>query len=247
MRIRHRTLALAAVLALFAGCTENPTAVEEHDDELTAEIEFSVAELSTLTTVEIEVSIHDHHGDAVTDLENVAVEFRMVGETDWRATELALHESHFAGEKMFYTSGEYEARVVAHRMGHAEAETLYQTTENLNVERIHQTVGGHVVEFETTPGHLHEGDLAEVHFWIMEASTDGHQHGHGVEGLDVEIHCTDATGAQEEHHGHAHAGGLYEAQHTVAEAGEAIFAIHFTDEHGEAHKAEFHVPVSHAH
>jgi hypothetical protein len=237
MSIRHRTFALASALAVLAGCSDNPTAVDDHEEILTAELTFSAEELSTLTTLEVEVSIHNDHGATVTDFVTVAVEFRMAGDTDWRATELSLHENHFSGEKMFYTSGDYEARVVAQRVGHAEAETLYQTTENLQVKRIHQEVGGYIVEFETTPGHIHEGDEAEVQFWILEASPDGH--GHAMEGLTVEIHCTDANGAEEHHDGHAHAGGLYETR--------AVFAIHFADDHGEKHEAEFHVPISHAH
>ena len=216
-------------------------------EDLHAELEYSGDHLMTLTDIEFEVRVHGSDAGTFTDLSYIAVEFRLEGETEWRATELSLHADHFSAEKMFFTSGEYEARVVGQLTGSTESLTLYQSVEHLHVERIHQEVGEFIVEFETFPGHVHEGDEVEATFWILEASTDGHAHGHPVEGLTPDIVCTDSDGATEEHVAHVHGAGEYGADHTAIEAGTASFEIHFSDTGGTDHHAEFAVPVSHAH
>lgn len=238
-----RALPLMAAFS-FAACSDNPTFPDVSDD-LHAELEFGVTELVTLTEVEVEVRLHSDAAGTVTDVAMVAVEMRREGDADWRATELTLHDDHFSGLKTFFSSGEYEARVVAQLHGSAETVVLYQTTEHLHVDRIHREVGAFRVEFETYPGHLHEGDTAEIAFWILEAGGDGH--GHAVGGMSPDIVCMDPSGATEEHMAHEHEPGEYGTQHTLLEAGTAQFELHFTDGAGADLHAEFVVPVSHAH
>ena len=241
--------ALAAITSasvLLMACGANPTSPELSQD-LHAELEFAVTELATLTTIEVDVTVHSDEPGAFTDLSTISVEVRLEGETEWEATELAPHEDHFSAEMMFFSSGEYEARVTAQVTGSTDVLTLYQTTERLHVERIHQEVGDYIVEFETLPGHLLEGQIAEVTFWVLEASADAHAHGHAVGGLAPDIACTDANGMVEEHAAHEHEAGEYGAEHTLLEAGTAHFELHFTDAMGVDRHAEFSAPVSHEH
>lgn len=238
--------AVAALGTLLVGCESNPTFPDLADD-LHAELEFSVQHLSTLTDIEVEVRVHSDAAGTFTDFDMIAVEFRQDGDTNWRATELELHQDHFSGAKMFFSSGDYEARVVAQATGSQETLILYQSPDHLHVERIHQEVGDYIVEFETFPGHMHEGDQVEVSFWVLEASTDGHGHGHAVGSLSPDIVCTDNAGVTEEHAAHEHQAGEYGAEHIVTEAGSITFELHFTDGMGMDHHAQFTAPVSHAH
>lgn len=240
-----RTVIASAAVVMLA-CNANPT-VPEPSLELHAELEFSAAEIMTLTQIEVEVTVQSDAPGVFTDMARVALERRMDGVGEWRATELTPHEDHFSGELMFPTSGEYEIRVVGEVAGSSETLVLYQAAEHLHVERIYEEVGDYVIQFETFPGHLHEGQTAEVVFWVLEAGADGHAHGHGVAGLGPEIVCTDPSGAVEEHHAHAHAEGEYGTEHTFLEAGTAHFELHFTDGAGVDRHAEFSAPVSHAH
>jgi hypothetical protein len=235
----HRTILLPLCAALAVGCSENP--VEPNwGDELSASVEFAGGHLMTLTTIEFEVTVTRAGVGTFTDFAAIAIEFRMEGDTNWRATELVPHVDHFTAEKMFYTSGAYDVRVVAQVLGTQEVLTLYAPSEPLPVERIHQEVGNYVVEFETTPGHIHEGDTAEAKFWIYEAGTP-------VDGLVAEIVCTDADGTVEQHAPHTHTGGIYAADHIFVGAGTAYMELHFTDPLGTDLHAEFAAPISHAH
>lgn len=233
--------------AALLGCETNPT-VPNLADDLTAELEFVGDHLTTLTEIEVEVRVHTSDAGVFTDFSSIAVELRREGETEWAAVELSLHDDHFTAETMFFSSGDYEGRVVAQVTGSADLITLYETTEHLHVERIHQEIGDYVVEFETYPGHLHEGETIEVTFWVLEASTDGHGHGHAVGGLTPDIACTDADGTTEEHAAHEHEEGEYGAEHVLGDGdGTARFELHFMDSMGMDRHAEFSAPVSHGH
>ena len=230
-----------------AACADNPILEPDiHAEDLDVELEFSLAELATLTEMEVEVSVTDDDGAPYIDFESVAFEFRLEGEEAWAAVELVLHDGHFTAEQMFYTSGEYETRVTAMRHGSDHTETIFQAGEHLEVERIHMEVGEFRVEMETFPGHIDEGDEAEVRFWITEAGSDGHTGGHAMGGLEAEIHLTHGeTGASMQHMGAEHSEGVYEAEHHFDEAGVMEISIDFEDAHGDHHEAAFHVPVSH--
>ena len=231
--------------AVVTACSENPV-FPDHDDELVAEVTFSAEHLATLTEFAITVHVEDEHGEHVTAMAEVRAEFRYHDTETWRGETLTPEGEEFTGTHMFMSSGEYDFRVMGIRLGEVEEVVLYEATEHMEVERIHQEVGEYVVEFETFPGHVHEGGEAAVRFWIMEAEEHDGQH-HMMEGLHAEIHVTDANGAAMEHDPHEEEPGMYEAHHTFLEAGEAHFEIHFEGAGGAEHHAEFHVPVSHEH
>ncbi len=86
---RHLSGILA--LGLIAGaCSDNPVAVEEHDETLTAELTLSADHVHTLSEISFTVVVRDHHGEAVTDLEAVTVDRLAEGGDTWRSTDLAL-------------------------------------------------------------------------------------------------------------------------------------------------------------
>ena len=156
---------------------------------------------------------------------------------------MLLVDEEYVGTKTFFTSGEYDFRVIGIEGGSIEELVLYEAPDHMEVERAHQEVGGFRVEFETFPGHLHEGTEAAIRFWITDAAD-----GHVIASLVAEIHCTDGNGVAEEHNPpHEEEPGVYEAHHTLLEAGDAHFEIHFTGPDGAEQHAEFDVPVVHAH
>ncbi len=245
MRIR-RLLALALIGPVASACTANPV-FPDHDEELVAEVTFSAEHLATLTEFTITVHVEDDHGEHVTAMAEVRAEFRFHDTETWRAETLTLEGEEFTGTHMFMSSGEYDFRVIGIQLGQVEEFVLYEAAEHMEVERIHVEVGDFIVEFETFPGHVHEGGEAAARFWIMEAEADPDGHHHMMAGLHAEIHVTDANGAAMEHEAHEEEAGIYEAHHTFLEAGEARFEIHFEGMDGAEHHAEFHVPVSHEH
>jgi hypothetical protein len=245
MTKRYALIALVSSGFLLAGCEDNPT-VPDLSEDLHAELEFASPDLVTLTPIEAEVRVHSNEPGTFTDFATISVELRLEGETEWESQELTLHEDHFTADIMFHSSGEYEARVVGQVTGSTDVLVLYQATEHLHVDRIHQEVGDYIVEFETFPGHLHEGETVEVVFWILEASTDGHAHGHPVGGLTADIVYMHSGGTTE-HAGHEHMEGEYGAEHTLVEEGTATFELHFTDPMNVDWHAEFSVSVEHAH
>lgn len=245
MRIRH-LLALAMIGPLASACTANPV-FPDHDETLGAEVTFSSEHLATLTEFSVTVHVEDEHGEHVTAMAEVRAEFRYHDTETWRAETLTLDGEEFTGTHMFMTSGEYDFRVIGIQLGEVEELVLYEAVEHMEVERIHIEVGDLMVEFETFPGHVHEGGEAAARFWIMEADADADGHHHMMEGLSAEIHVTDANGAAMEHEAHEEEPGTYEAHHTFLEAGEAHFEIHFTVAGGAEQHAEFRVPVAHEH
>jgi hypothetical protein len=242
-----RLLGFAAstvVLLMASGCEANPILEPDPHGEFDVDLTFPDAHLATLTAVEVEVGITDHDGIAVTDFELVALEHRPAGSTEWTAEALTLHEGHYATEVVFHSSGAHQMRVVAQSHGSDHGDVIHEGTD-VAVERVHMEVAGYRVEFETYPGRIHEGEQAEVKFWLSEAA-DGHQMGGMMAEIHVEHH---ATASSMNYHADEHDMGVYEAMHTFAEHGETEVAIEFDDGHGhgELHHAAFHLTVGEAH
>lgn len=245
MFLRH-FMSLALLGPMIAACSSNPVFPEHEELELVAEVTFSTDDLATLSEFTMTIHVEDQHGEHVTNMAEVRAEFRLHETEDWRGVEMQLQGQEYVGAETFYTSGEYDFRVIGIEAGHMEELVLYEVPDHMEVGRAHQELGGFRVEFETFPGRLHEGTEAAVRFWVMEAGEDGHAHGHMMAELVAEIHITDPSGAAEEHHPHEEEPGMYEAHHTMLEAGDAHFEIHFDGPDGAEHHAEFHVPVAHA-
>lgn len=245
MRI-HYSLALALLCPIASACTGNPL-FPVHDEELTAEVVFSLSELATLSQFTVTVHVEDHAGDHVTAMAEVQGEFQLHGDTGWNVMPLSLQGEEFVGTYTFLSSGEYAFRVIGVESEGSPEVILYEAVDHLEVERAHVEVGTYRVEIESFPGEIHEGAEAAVKFWIMDA--DGHQadHVHMMAGLVAEIHCTYADGTSEQHVPHEEEPGVYEAHHTFLEAGEAHVEIHFQIPGGGELEAGFQLPVEHQH
>lgn len=242
--MRHRVWVSALVAPLLVvACNENPVGLEdEHDDELTVELTLSSSHVHTLSEVEFTVSVMDDHGEAVTDFETIQVEQRQAGSETWRATELVQSGSVFKGTYMFMSSGDYDVRVAGMRHGHAAMESMHAMPEPLHVGRAHLVVGPYRIEFESFPGHIHEGDEAIARFWVMQAEADASGNRPAVTGLAAEIRCLDGSGVPELHSAAETTPGVYEALHTFAEAGAAQLEVRF-----QGQSAGFDFDVSHGH
>lgn len=235
---------MLAAMFIFAACSENPVAVEdeheEGDEALTVSLTLSDDHIHTLSDVTFTVTVIDHHGAAMIDFERLQVERRVVGTEEWREVEMHAEGNAFHGTYMFVTSGEYELRVSGMLPGHSEMEVLHEEHDPLHVGRAHVKNGDYRIEFESFPGHAHEGETATITFWVTKDEQ-------AVSGLSAEIHCEDPDGAGEEHMAHEDEAGIYHTEHTFGEAGEAHMAIHFDDDDGAEVEADFHIPVAHGH
>lgn len=249
----HRNWTTLAVLPLFllGACESNPSAPaeeeEEHGHEITAELTLSEDHVHTLGEITYAVTVTDDHGEAVTDLAGVSVERLAHGSDTWRATELELSGTVWTGTYTFTSSGDYDIRVSVLEQGATEPEVVYTMPEPLGVGRAHEEMDGVRVEFETFPGHLHEGEAATATFWIKEAEQDADGSRAPMTGLHVVITCTEADGTFEEHHAHETEPGVYTAEHTFVNPGEFVAGA-VIGEHGEHQtEAQFHTHVAAGH
>lgn len=251
MTHRHWTTFLLLPLLALGACESNPSAPaeedEEHGHELAAELTLSSDHVHTLSEMTFTVTVTNDHGDIVTDLQGVAVERRAEGSDTWRATELELSGSVWTASYTFSSSGAYDLRVSVVEHENSEPEVVYSAPEPLDVVRAHEEVAGMRVEFETFPGHIHEGEVATATFWVMESEADAQGNRAPLTDLHVVITCEEADGSFEEHHAHETEPGVYTADHTFDAPGEFVAGIRI-GEHGEGEvETQFHTHVAHGH
>lgn len=246
-----RNLLFLLIAGTFlAACSENPVASDEdHVDsieDLEVNLTLSTDHVHTLSEATFTAEVTDHHGEMMTDMEKMQVEYRAKGAEEWTEIELSPSDNHYEASYTFMSSGEYEIRVTGMMPGHDHLEEMRVLDDSLHVGRAHVEPEGYRIEYENFPGHLHDGDPATVKFWVMEAEEDASGDRPPVEGLEAEIHCTDPSGAEETHAADESDPGVYQADHSFDGGGEAHFAIHFSSD-GEEIEAGFDVPVAHAH
>lgn len=246
---RWAALLLMVPFALL-GCESNPTAV--HDEELTVELTVSPDHVHILSPVTFTAVVRDGHGELVTDMDTVRVERKAIGSDTWRtAADLVLSGTQYTAEYTFVSSGDYELRVLGMRAGHAAMEQMMMATamDPLHAVPAHAEAGGYRIEFESFPGHIHEGSEVEFRFWIMEPERDPTTNERApIVGLAAEIHCGEPSGANEESHVAVEPeGGTYTALHTFVSAGDGAAEIHFTGLDGNPASASFPLHIAHAH
>lgn len=253
MSIRHRIAGLVLpFLVIASACSDDPlpTGSEEghghEESEATTDlsVDFTVSpdHVHILSEVTFTVTVTDHHGEAVTSFEVLRVERRQEGADEWHETELQLDGQSYVGTHTFASSGDYEIRVAGRRPEDAEAVVLYERSEHLHAARAHADAGGYSVEFESFPGHVHEGESATLRFWVSE--DDGST---PVTGLTPEVHVVEADDSEGSHGATESDPGVYEAAHGFVSAGDATVGLHFTGSDGSPAEAEFTLPVAHAH
>lgn len=241
-------LALVAIVALGA-CESNPplAPVEGHEGAFDVEVTRDAEHVHTLGEgATFTVAITDHEGAHVTDFEAVQLERRLEGADTWREIELELDGDVYRGTYVFATSGEYHLRVTAQEHGASEMSVLHELHDPLHVGRAHAELDAWRVEFESFPGHLHEGEEGALRFWITEEHGDGDVH--PVEGLVPEIHVRmEESGQEVLLEAEEHEPGVYEIHHHFESAGEVHAGLHATTATGEPGEAAFHFHVAHGH
>lgn len=230
---------------LITGCEDDP--VEVHDD-LHVELTVSPDHVHTLSEITYTATITDHSGAPVTNLAAVEVQRKAHDSDTWRGTELTLDGIVYKGDYTFSSSGDYDIRVAVTRAGETTMEVVYEMTDHFHVGRAHVEVGNYRVEYENFPGHVHEGDLVTVKFWVMEAEKDASGNRPPVNGLSPEIVCTNSDGSFEAHTDVSEPeNGVYQVEHTFIVAGEAHEEIEFTAPDNTSVSADFHFHVAHKH
>lgn len=243
---------LAILIGAFAlmACESNPPlgpAGDGHAQELFVELTLSSGHVHLLQPINFTVAVTDGHGEPVTDFETIQVERLAVGSDTWRGTELTRNGAVYEAEYTFASSGEYMLRVSGQRPGDHEMVVLHEMPEVIHAVRGHEIAGELRVEFETFPGHLHEGDEALVKFWIMEPEENDHGERPAIEGLHATIVCNDADGAVEEHAAVEESAGVYVAEHTFDAAGDFVARVEFPGSDGTPATAEFTTHVASGH
>lgn len=249
MRIHHLGFAVLLGPLSLAACESNPPLGPEgdHEHELFVELTLSSSHVHTLAPLTFTVSVTDDHGDVVTDFEVLKVERLAVGSDTWRGTELTLNGTVYEGNYTFATSGEYMLRVVGMRHGETQESVLYEMAEAIHAVRAHVEAGGVRVEFESFPGHLHEGDVATMKFWIMEQERNDDGIRPLIPGIQATVVCNDAEGGVEEHVALEEADGIYIAEHLFDAVGDFGAEIRFPGLDGEEATAVFVTHVVHQH
>lgn len=251
MNMRHLPAALLLSFILPA-CAANPAAVEEEHGDATADLEVQLAitpdHIHILQSeVTFTVTVTDHHGEAVTDFDSLAVERKAHESDTWRAVEMTLQGDSYVGTYVLASSGEYEVRVAGMRHDDPGMVVLHEMAEHLEAARAHGELGAHRVEFESFPGHIHEGETATLRFWVMEPEPNADGIRPPITGLTAaEIHCLTETGAEEHHPVTEMEPGVYEADHEFLEAGHFHAGLHM-DIDGQPQEAEFDLHIAHGH
>lgn len=250
MRAHH--LGLAILIGAFAltACESNPLlgpAGDGHADELLVELTLSESHVHLLQPITLTVTVIDGHGEPVTDFETIQVERLAVGDDTWRGTELTRNGAVYEAEYTFASSGEYMLRVSGQRPGEHEMAVLHEMPEAIHAVRGHEIAGGMRIEFETFPGHLHEGDEATVKFWFLQPDRNEAGERPAIPGLDVTIVCNDAVGEVEEHAAVEESAGVYVAEHHFDAAGDFVARVEFPGADGSLATAEFTTHVAHGH
>lgn len=241
------TILFVLVFILFTGCKDNPVEVQE-DETLIATLTISDDHIHTLSEITYTVTVTNNHGEAVTNLETIEVQRKAHDATEWRGTELTLVNNAYVGTYTFNSSGEYEMRVAGMRQGSTVMEVMYTMEGHLEVNRTHEVIGTYRIEYESFPGHIHEGDTAAVKFWVMESEKNANDVRPPIEGLATHIHCNNADNTLEHHDiVTEEAAGVYTVEHIFNGAGEASIGMHFTAPDNTEIEAEFHVHVAHGH
>ncbi len=244
--MRHMRFAPAITLAVWTlACSESPTQpVHEHELHVTLAMSDHI---STLDPVAFTVTVTDEHdGSAITDFSSIQVEYELEGTGTWRAVELTKSQASYVGTYTFVTSGDYHFRVTGMRGSETQTRTIYELPAHVEVERAHETVGtNYRVEFETFPGHIHEGEAATVRFWIMEG--DGAGGFNPAAGWSAAIECGNPDGTGEAHAVTGTNDGVYEVMHTFEGGGEAHMELRFTDAANVEWETDFHLHVAHGH
>lgn len=251
MKITHRLTPVLVSLVL-AACAENPAAVDEHADatgDLQVQLSVTPDHVHILQSeVTFTVTVTDHHGEAVTDFESLVVERKAHDSETWRAVEMTLQGDSYVGTYVFSSSGEYEIRVAGMRHGDPELVVMHTMAEHMEVARAHGELGvAYRAEFESFPGHVHEGETVTLRVWVMEAERNAEGIRPPITGLTgTEIHVQLEGGAEESHALTESEPGLYEADHDFLEAGHYHIAFH-AEIDGQSYEAEFEVEAVPAH
>ncbi|MDT8368777.1 MAG: hypothetical protein RQ745_06190 [Longimicrobiales bacterium] len=246
--IRIRSVALLPLIAVLAACESNPVLVD--DGNLTAELTLSESHVHTLSSLDMEVVIRNSDGYAVDDFEAVTLDQKIAGDDTWRSIVLEASEHGFVGDYVFASTGDYDLRVMVTRHGTTEpteVPLMHSEMGHLSVARAHFEIDGHRIEFESFPGHMHEGQEVELKFWILEMEANEAGVRPPVLGLDPTIVCHEGGSPVESHPAHGHDDGVYEATHHFAEPGAAAATIRFEDGHGSLIEASFDFDVAHGH
>lgn len=248
--VRTTFVATAALAALaLTACDANPPLgpADGHDGAFDVQVTRDVEHVHTLGHgVTFTVAVTDHDGNPVTDFEAIQLQRRLQGDDAWSEIALEQDGDVFRGVYVFATSGEYDLRVMAQEHGAESMAMIHEVHDPLQVGRAHADLGPWRVEFESSPGHVHEGEEAALRFWITEEHEDGESH--PVEGLAAQVHVrNEATGQEVLVEAEEHEAGVYEIHHHFEEAGEIHGGLHADTPSGEAGEAAFHFEVAHGH
>lgn len=248
MQKRILAVVLAAAAFAVAGCGDD-TAGPGHNENLAFVITPSEAHAHTLDVITFTVAVTDDEGNAVTDFQQISLEYAPHDTENWRTITLTVAGGVYQGTQTFTTSGEYEVRVMGRRHTEDVLEEMHRMAEHLEVGRAHVGAGGYRVEYESFPGHIHEGDTSLVTFWVMEETADP------VTGVRAPIGGLAPTGECAHESGTNHplsswtesATGTYEANHLFDEGGATELALFFTGSDGMPAEGRFQIHVSDVH
>lgn len=252
MRISSsRITRMAGVLLLsmaLAACDDPlPTGADDQGDataDLQVDLTRTPDHVHIYSEVAFDVAVTDHHGDPVTNFDQIHVEYREAGAMEWSQIELSPDGDTFTGTHAFSSSGDYDVRVTGQRPEDTEPVVMHQMADPLHAGRAHAEAGGYSVEFEAFPAHIHAGDTGTMRFWVIDGSGGSDD---PVTALSPEIHVTESNASESTHAATETDPGVYQADHAFQNAGDAMVALHFTVSDGGSAEAAFTIHVASAH
>ncbi len=236
-------VALMTLLPVVAAACDSTGPESFSTDELITELAVTPHHVHAFESlVTFTVAVEDPDGNPVTDFDVLQVEHKLTTASAYTVMEGALVGDFYVVEHTFEASGDHDIRVTGLRPGDAALVVLHQETSPLHAVRPHGNLGGRVIELEPNPGHIHEGDAADIQFWILDPTS-----GAGIAGLTPTILIDHAVTGHTEIAATAGPGGLYHAMHTFTEAGITTLGIRFLGTDAAQHVWSLPIEVHHAH
>jgi hypothetical protein len=233
-----RYIVAAGVALAVAGCSDNPTAL----DDLNPEVEFAIEAARVETFTETPIQVQAMESGVPMTIQEAYLEIRHADEEDVRRVPVEQNDGGYQANAYFFEEGDYQVRMMGRLDGHAIVSEFGES--EVRVEQQRQFIGPYWVEIEIPGGPVLENSTRDLHLLVFDLLADSSR-GNPVSGLTISasVHAPDgdenALLVEDEGSGeHAMTyafdhGGQYELRVTI-EVGGGVF------------EGEFRVPVHEA-
>jgi hypothetical protein len=182
--LRH--IAAVGVALAVAGCTDNPTAI----DDLNPEVEFDIEATRVETFTETPIRVQAMESGMPMTMQEAYLEVRHAEEEDARRFTLEKNADGYEARAYFYEEGDYHLRMMGLLDGHAIVAEFGEY--EISVSKQRQLIGPYWIEIDIPGGPVLENSARDLHLLVFDLLADSSR-GNPVSGLTISasIHAPD--------------------------------------------------------